>query len=229
MRSRLRSWKLVAALFVPFSFAAAVAQEAPPKVIPAPSLDVPGTARGSQQAVLAGGCYWGTQGIFEHVKGVERVIAGFSGGYSDADGAAEAVKITFDPRVISYGKLLQIFFSVVHDPTELNRQGPDIGVSYRSAIYYMNAAQQRVAQAYVARLERADVFPARIVTRIDPLKAFHPAVSSQQNYMVDHPNLEYILVNDAPKLRYLKQYFPDYYLSAANEYRPASSMLLSGQ
>lgn len=194
-------------------------------MIPPPSADdASGASRGSQKAVLAGGCYWGVQGIFEHVKGVERVVAGFSGGYSDSDGAAEAVMITFDPRVIGYGKLLQIFFSVVHDPTEMNRQGPDVGAAYRSDVFYMSQAQQSLARTYIDQLDRGGVFPSKLVTRVDPLKSFHPAVPSQQDYMNKNPNLSYILVNDVPKLTSLKQLFPSYYRPYAIEYQPASSM-----
>jgi peptide-methionine (S)-S-oxide reductase len=228
MHKRRSFQPLAMFLAIILSSAAAWAQEAPPTVIPPPTLDAVSTARAPHKAVLAGGCYWGAQGVFEHVKGVKRVVAGFSGGYSDSDGAAEAVMITFDPRVISYGKLLQIFFSVVQDPTELNRQGPDVGIAYRSDIFYANPEQQRVAQAYIAQLDRAGVFPGKIVTRVDPLKAFHAAVGSQQNFMEEHPNLEYILVNDRPKLRSLRQLFPSYFRSYAVEYRPASSLLLSG-
>jgi peptide-methionine (S)-S-oxide reductase len=204
---------------------AAWTQEAPPTVIPPPAAHDPGTPRGLQKAVLAGGCYWGTQGIFAHVKGIERVVAGFSGGYNDSDGAAEAVKITFDPRVISYGKLLQIFFSVVNDPTELDRQGPDVGIAYRSDIFYLSPAQRRIAKAYIAQLDRAGVFHSKLVTGVDPLRSFHAVEGSQQNFMVKHPNLAYIRVNDAPKLVSLKRLFPSFYRSYAIEYRPASSLL----
>lgn len=199
-------------------------QETPATVIPPPAVDDPSGSRTPQKAVLAGGCYWGAQGILEHVKGVDRVVAGFSGGSSDSDGSAEAVMITFEPRVISYGKLLQIFFSVVHDPTQLNRQGPDVGVPYRSDIFFMNASQQAIAQAYIAQLDRASVFPAKLVTRVDPLKTFHPADTGQQDYMIKNPNLKYILVNDIPKLGSLKQLFPSYYRPYAIQYEPASSM-----
>ncbi len=203
---------------------AAWGQEAPPAMIPPPSAVAPSGSGAPQTAVLAGGCYWGSQGIFEHVKGLKRVVAGFSGGYNDSDGAAEAVKITFDPHVIGYGKLLQIFFSVVHDPTELNRQGPDVGIAYRSDIFYRNQAQKVVAKNYIAQLDHAGVFPRKLVTRVDPLKSFHPADPSQQNYMIKNQNLEYILVNDVPKLASLKHLFPSYYRPYAIEYQPASSM-----
>jgi peptide-methionine (S)-S-oxide reductase len=213
----------VALIALLLSGAAALSQEAPPRVIPPPGADAARGARSPHQAVLAGGCYWGVQGLFEHVKGVDRVVAGFSGGYSDSDGAAEAVMITFDPRVISYGKLLQIFFSVVHDPTELNRQGPDVGLSYRSDIFYLSRAQESIAKTYIGQLERTRVFPRRLVTRVDPLKSFHAADRSQQDYMIKNPDLEYIRVNDVPKLASLKQLFPSYYRPFAVEY-PASAM-----
>lgn len=221
--AKLPLWTSVIVILL--SCEAAWSQEAPPRMIPPPSAeDASGASRGSQKAVLAGGCYWGVQGIFEHVKGVERVVAGFSGGYSDSDGAAEAVMITFDPRVIGYGKLLQIFFSVVHDPTEMNRQGPDVGAAYRSDVFYMSQAQQSLARTYIDQLDRGGVFPSKLVTRVDPLKSFHPAVPSQQDYMNKNPNLSYILVNDVPKLTSLKQLFPSYYRPYAIEYQPASSM-----
>jgi peptide-methionine (S)-S-oxide reductase len=210
--------RLVAGIAVMLSFGAAWSQEAPPTVIPPPKIDDPSTSSASQTAVLAGGCYWGAQGIFQHVRGVKRVIAGFSGGWSDSDGAAEAVKITFNPRVISYGKLLQIYFSVVHDPTELNRQGPDVGISYRSDIFYVNETQEKIAKAYISQLDQAGVFPAKIVTRVDKFSMFHPAVSSQQNFMIKHPGMPYIKVNDLPKLPSLKRMFPSHYQSSVAPY-----------
>ena len=134
----------------------------------------------SEKADLAGGCYWGTQGIFEHVKGIERVVAGFTGGHSDDDGGAESVMITFNPKVITYGQLLQIFFSVVHDPTQLNRQGPDVGTGYRSDIFYMSNEQRRIAQAYIAQLGHAKVFAKPIVTRVDAFSASTPLASTSR-------------------------------------------------
>src|SRR5690242_12311295 len=149
------------------------AQESPSRVIPAPAVDDPHPTASSEKAVLAGGCYWGTQGIFEHVKGITRVVAGFTAGRSDDDGGAESVLITFDPKVLSYGRLLQIFFSVVHDPTQRDRQGPDVGSGYRSDIFYTSDEQRRVAQAYIAQLDRAKVFAKPIVTRVDALPTFN--------------------------------------------------------
>jgi peptide-methionine (S)-S-oxide reductase len=193
-------------------------QESPARVIPPPAVDDTHPSGDSQKAVLAGGCYWGTQGIFEHVKGIERVVAGFTGGYSDDDGGAESVMITFDPKVISYGRLLQIFFSVVHDPTQLDRQGPDVGRGYRSDIFYMNEEQRRIAQEYIAQLDKARVFPAPIVTRLDPFPKFNAVPVSQQDFMIKNPHLDYIEVNDVPKLASLKQLFPASYRVAPLQY-----------
>ncbi len=196
----------------------ALAQEKP-TVIPPPALDAQHVSGSSEKALLAGGCYWGTQGIFEHVKGITRVVAGFAGGHDDDDGGAESVMITFDPKVISYGRLLQIFFSVVHDPTQLDRQGPDVGRGYRSDIFYTNDTQRRIAQAYIAQLDRAKVFPKPIVTRVDALPAFNPVDLSQQDFMLKNPHLDYIRVNDVPKVASLKQLFPADYRSMPLEYR----------
>lgn len=189
-----------------------------PTVIPPPALSGTRVDGTSEKAVLAGGCYWGTQGIFEHVRGIERVVAGFTGGHSDDDGGAESVMLTFDPRVISYGRLLQIFFSVVHDPTQLNRQGPDVGTGYRSDIFYMSAEQRRIAQAYIAQLGRAHVFPRPIVTRVDALTRFNRVGPSQQDFMLRNPHLAYIEVNDMPKLASLKELYPRYYRAAPVRY-----------
>ena len=186
---------------------------------PQPALDNPLARGDAQKAVLAGGCYWGTQGIFEHVKGVSRVAAGYSGGRSDKDGGAESVMITFDPNVISYGQLLRIFFSVVHDPTQLNRQGPDEGVEYRSDIFYLNDEQRRIAEAYIAQLDQAKVFSNRIVTRLDPFDKFHQVDMDQQDFMIKNPRSEYIVVNDQPKLADLKQLFPSAYRQLPVEFR----------
>lgn len=198
---------------------AARGQEAPPTVIPPPTVDDSPASGSAEKAVLAGGCYWGTQGIFEHVKGITRVVAGFAGGHSDEDGGAESVMITFDPKVISYGQLLQIFFSVVHDPTQLNRQGPDVGPGYRSDIFYMDDAQRHIAQSYIAQLEASKVFSKPIVTRVDALPAFHPVEFGQQDFMIKNPYLDYIRVNDVPKLASLKQLFPASFDLMPREYR----------
>lgn len=193
-------------------------QEKPTVVPPPAAQEAQGSAH-SEKAVLAGGCYWGTQGIFEHVRGIERVVAGFTGGHSDEDGGAESVMITFDPKVLSYGRLLQIFFSVVHDPTQLNRQGPDVGPGYRSDIFYMNDGQRRIAQEYVAQLDRARVFPRPIVTRIDAFPQFNAVPLDQQDFMIKNPHLEYIQVNDVPKLDSLRRLFPQSYRALPLQYR----------
>lgn len=198
---------------------AAWGQEAPPATIPAPTVDDAHASGSSEKAVLAGGCYWGTQGIFEHVKGIKSVVAGFTAGHSDDDGGAESVMITFDPNELSYGRLLQIFFSVVHDPTQLNRQGPDVGTGYRSDIFYMNDEQRRIAQSYIAQLDRAKVFPRPIVTRVDPYPIFTPVDWTQQDFMIKNPHLDYIEVNDVPKLASLKQLYPASYRALPLRYR----------
>lgn len=189
----------------------ALAEESTPTLAPPPAVDETGASGGVQKAVLAGGCYWGTQGLFEHVKGIRRVTAGYSGGRSDNDGGAESVMITYDPKVITYGQLLRIFFSVVHDPTQLNRQGPDEGAAYRSDVFYLNDEQRRVATAYLAQLEQAKIFPGKIVTRLDAFDKFHAVPLSEQDFMIRNPHLEYIVVNDRPKLASLKRLFPAAY------------------
>ncbi len=188
-------------------------------VIPPPTLDNPVAAGSPQKAVLAGGCYWGTQGVFEHVVGVKSVVAGFTAGHSDEDGGAESVMITFDPGVISYGQLLQILFSVVHDPTQMNRQGPDVGPGYRSDIFYVDDTQKRIAQAYIAQLDEAKVFPSKIVTRIDRFQHFDPAGPAQQDFMIKNPRLQYIVVNDLPKLAALQELFAAQYQDRATRFR----------
>ena len=190
------------------------------RAIPAPVVDLP-AANGSQVAVVAGGCFWGLQGMFEHVRGVTKVVAGYSGGTAatahyeivgtEMTGHAESVEITYDPKQITYGQLLQLFFSVAHDPTQLNRQGPDSGPSYRSAIFVANADQDRVARAYVAQLTKANLFKSPIVTKIEPLKGFYPAEGYHQDYLIHHPNQPYIVFNDMPKIAALKQVYPQLY------------------
>jgi peptide-methionine (S)-S-oxide reductase len=175
------------------------------------------------------------QGVYQHTKGVKQVVSGYSGGArerahyeqvgSGQTGHAESVQITFDPREISYGEILRIYFSVAHDPTQLDRQGPDFGSQYRSAIFYADASQQRLAQAYVAQLERAHVFSRSIVTRIDPLKAFYPAEAYHQDFLIRHPDHPYILVNDLPKIENLKRLLPQHYreepvMTTPNQARP---------
>jgi peptide-methionine (S)-S-oxide reductase len=188
-----------------------------------PALDEPISAANAHEetAVLAGGCFWGVQGVFQHVRGVTKAVSGYSGGQRDTaqyetvsggdTGHAETVQITFDPTKVTYGQLLQVYFSVVQDPTQLNRQGPDSGTQYRSAIFPLNDAQQRVAQSYIAQLDKARVFPAAIVTRTEPFKGFYPAESYHQNYLTLHPNSAYIVWNDMPKIANLKRLFPNLY------------------
>ena len=191
-------------------------------VVPAPTLDEPAAAAGaSETAVLAGGCFWGVQGVFQHLKGVKQVLSGYAGGSKDTaeyetvstgrTGHAESVQITFDPREVSYGRILQIYFSVAHDPTQLNRQGPDSGSQYRSAIFSMNETQQRVAQQYVAQLEHSGVFRRPIVTKIDPFTGFYPAEAYHQDFATLHPDHPYISFNDLPKIENLKRLYPDLY------------------
>jgi len=195
--------------------------EAPVQLVPAPAIDEPATATGSETAVLSGGCFWGVQGVFEHVKGVSRAVSGYAGGGAETaqyetvstgkTGHAESVQITYDPQQISYGQLLQIFFSVAHDPTQLNRQGPDSGSQYRSAIFPANAMQQRVADSYIAQLDKAGVFHQPIVTKTDPLKGFYPAEDYHQDFLALNPGYPYIAINDLPKVRNLKKLFPQRY------------------
>jgi peptide-methionine (S)-S-oxide reductase len=187
-----------------------------------PSFDAPLLASASEDtAVFAGGCFWGVEAVFDHVKGVKRAISGYAGGtvqspsyeqVSTGDtGHAESVEVIYDPSQVSYGKLLQIFFSVVHDPTQLNRQGPDHGTQYRSAIFYNNAQQQQVAESYVKQLTAAKTFSRPIVTQVAKLRAFYPAEEYHQNYLAQHPNQLYIVINDKPKVEALKKQFADIY------------------
>ncbi|MEA2206876.1 MAG: peptide-methionine (S)-S-oxide reductase [Blastocatellia bacterium] len=190
--------------------------------IPDPAVDIPlATAKGQQVAVLAGGCFWGVEAVFEHLKGVSDVKSGYAGGAARTanyekvsmgnTGHAESVRIVYDPSQISYGQLLKVFFSVAHDPTELNRQGPDTGTQYRSAIFYANDDQKRIAQAYIEQLNKAKVFSADIVTQVAPLDAFHDAEDYHQNYLEHHPDQPYIVINDIPKVENLKKEFPELY------------------
>jgi peptide-methionine (S)-S-oxide reductase len=190
-------------------------------IIPAPSADVQ-AADGVQTAVIAGGCFWGVQGVFQHTAGVINAVSGYSGGSkatanytvvsSGATGHAEAVEIKYDPKKISYGKILQIFFSVAHDPTQLNRQGPDSGTQYRSAIFTTSDEQKKVAEAYIAQLNAAKVYKKPIVTKIGALEAFYPAEAYHQDYLTLHPNQPYIAFNDIPKVENLKKIFAENYI-----------------
>jgi peptide-methionine (S)-S-oxide reductase len=206
---------------VSLHMAAGGAKAAAP-VIPAPSTDDQlATTKGKETAVFAGGCFWGMQSVFSHVKGVNSAISGYSGGTlknpeyeqvsTGTTGHAESVKVTYDPSKITYGQLLRIFFSVAHDPTELNFQGPDHGTQYRSVIFYGNDDQKKIADAYVAQLDAAKVYPNRIVTQVVPFTAFYEAEGYHQDYAEKHPEDPYIVYNDAPKVSNLKQQFPDLY------------------
>lgn len=203
---------LIAALsFAPAAFAVNAAH------FPDAAVDLP-PAQGNQTAVFAGGCFWGVEGVFEHVKGVESAVSGFSGGARNTahyemvstgrTGHAESVQVTYDPAQITYGQLLKVFFSIIHDPTELNRQGPDEGTQYRSVIFYENDDQKRVAEAYIAQLDAAHVFHHKIVTQVVPLNGFFPAEAYHQHFMERNPNYPYLVYNDWPKIAALKKQLP---------------------
>ena len=209
---------LCALLIVPcvgLAMSAARAAE-PAFVIPAPAVDQ-SSAPHSETIVLAGGCFWGVQAVFQHTKGVTSAISGYAGGEKQTahyemvgggrTGHAKSVAVTFDPQQISYGKILQIYFSVAHNPTELNRQGPDAGTQYRSAIFYANDEQKKVAAAYIAQLDKAHIFPGPIVTQLETLRGFYPAEGYHQDFAVLHPSYPYIVFNDLPKVDNLKRLF----------------------
>ncbi len=191
--------------------------------LPDPMADQQNAPDGTQVAVLAGGCFWGVQAVFQHTKGVQLALSGYSGGtkpvptYEEVTtgrtGHAESVQIKFNPREITYGQILKIYFSVAHDPTQLNRQGPDVGTHYRSAIFYTNNDQKRVAEAYIAQLGQAGAFKAPIVTQVNQLTAFYPAEAYHQDYAIKHPTQPYIAIHDLPKVENLKQLFPAFYRS----------------
>jgi peptide-methionine (S)-S-oxide reductase len=222
--TRFRWTSVGALLLIPLlGFAASPTRaEEPAVVIPPPAVDQT-VASGDdvQTVVLAGGCFWGVQGVFEHTKGVTQALSGYSGGTKETahyqivgterTGHAESVQVTFDPKQISYGKILQIYFSVAHNPTELNYQGPDSGPSYRSAIFFANDEQKRVAEAYIAQLDQAHLFKSPIVTKLEPLTGFYPAEDYHQDFLVLHPSYPYIVYNDAPKVENLKRLFADQY------------------
>ena len=213
----------VAALAAAVSFSsgapgAAAARDAMPAVMPAEPAPV-GVATASDTAVFAGGCFWGVEAVFESLEGVTDAVSGYAGG-SDASpsydkvssgttGHAESVRVVYDPSRISYDQLLQVFFTVAHDPTELNRQGPDVGTQYRSAVFYRSPAQREAAERYIGKLRDAKVWPGKIVTEVSALKGFHPAEEYHQNYLVRHPTQPYIVVNDMPKLEELRKRYPD--------------------
>jgi len=191
--------------------------------LPDPAVDIsvakPGT---TETAVLAGGCFWGVQAVFQHVRGVKQVTSGYSGGSAETakyeivssgtTGHAESVRIAFDPSLVTYGQILKVFFSVAHNPTELNRQGPDVGTQYRSVIFYGNAQQKRVAEAYITQLNAARIFRQPIVTQVVPLKAFYAAEAYHQDYLKHHPDSPYIVVNDLPKIAALHRQLPGLYV-----------------
>ncbi|OZI75880.1 peptide-methionine (S)-S-oxide reductase MsrA [Bordetella genomosp. 2] len=197
--------------------------------IPPPARDVP-AAGGMATAVLAGGCFWGVQAVFQHVEGVREALSGYAGGsaatadYETVSGGrsghAEAVRITYDPARVSYGKLLQIYFSVVHDPTQRNRQGPDVGPQYRSAIFPADAAQRQVAEAYIAQLDRSGAYPGPLATTIETLQGFYPAEDYHQDYLARHPDSPYIIVNDQPKVDNLARAYSAYYRARPALVRP---------
>lgn len=212
-------WALAAILGAASVMPACAAEQA--YVIPAPKLDNPKVAGPDQKAVLAGGCFWGVQGVFEHLGGVKRVLSGYSGGdertaeyeiVSRGDtGHAESVEIVFDPKQVSYGEILHVFFSVAHDPTQLNRQGPDTGTQYRSAIFFADEQQKKIATAYIEQLDETKVYRSPIVTRVDPLKGFYPAEGYHQDFLVKNPNHPYIVFNDLPKIRNFQATLPALY------------------
>ena len=222
-RSAWRQGRLGLALLIILCWVAACTQAhgqadktVPPFTGPASSAE-----SGEQTAVLAGGCFWGVDAVFKHVRGVSQVVSGYAGGTAETatydlvstggTGHAESVQITFDPSRVSYAQLLRIFFAVAHDPTQVGGQGPDMGPQYRSAIFFTTADQQAAAQAYVDQLNRAKVFPKRIATEVVPLKKFYPAEAYHQNYLARHPENPYIVFNDLPKLAELQQKFPTMY------------------
>jgi peptide-methionine (S)-S-oxide reductase len=190
-------------------------------MIAPPVLDEPAGQTPTEVAVLAGGCFWGVQGVFQHVEGVTSAVSGYAGGEKSTasyeltgtgrTGHAEAVRVTFDPRKISYGRILQIYFSVAHDPTQLNRQGPDTGTQYRSTVFPANAEQARIAKAYIAQLDEAHAYTSKIATTIEPDRAFYPAEDYHQDFLTRHPSHPYIVYHDLPKIENLKKLFAELY------------------
>jgi peptide-methionine (S)-S-oxide reductase len=218
----LRPALLLAVLLLPPGLKALPASAEEARLVPPPALDEsPGAADAREVAVLAGGCFWGVQGVFQHVKGVSNAVSGYAGGEggtaayemvsTGTTGHAESVQVTYDPHRITYGRLLQIYFSVAHDPTELNRQGPDVGSQYRSTIFPTTPEQRRIAEAYKAQLDQAHVFAAAIVTTIEPGRAFYRAEGYHQDFLARNPDYPYIVFNDLPKIADLERLFPDLY------------------
>jgi peptide-methionine (S)-S-oxide reductase len=223
LRFFFRTFAILAAV-LPLGRGATCSAAGATVAIPNPSVDAPlAPTKGQQTAVLAGGCFWGIQAVFEHLKGVIRATSGYSGGSAETaqyervstgrTGHAESVQVIYDPSQISYGQLLKVFFSVAHDPTQVDRQGPDTGTQYRSAIFYASDEQKRIAQAYVGQLDQAKVFPKPIATQIVTLNKFYPAEDYHQDYAEHHPENMYIVINDLPKVEILHKQFPELYVA----------------
>jgi peptide-methionine (S)-S-oxide reductase len=220
-RARPAFYVLAFALFTAAALRLTPSIAADGRAIPAPAIDETSSSATSAVAILAGGCFWGVQGVFQHVTGVTNAVSGYAGGEKKnaqydivsmgKTGHAESVQVTYDPRRITYGRLLQIYFSVAHNPTQLNRQGPDVGTQYRSAIFPTNADQERIAKAYIAQLNQARVFDAPIVTRIETGQSFYPAEEYHQDFLTRNPRYPYIVINDLPKIEDLKRLFPNVY------------------
>ncbi len=217
-------FRILAVALIGTTLACSAVTASPAVVIPDPVVDAPlAAAKGKQTAVLAGGCFWGVEAVFEHVKGVSSVTSGYSGGSAKTaaydlvskgtTGHAEAVRITYDPSLISFGQILKVFFSVAHNPTELNRQGPDTGTHYRSAIFYANEEQDRIARAYMEQLNKAQVFERPIVTQLAALNSYYEAEAYHQDYAEQHPDQPYIVHHDLPKVANLRKLFPALYMS----------------
>jgi len=214
------AWSAVAAVLLGTGAACAMPSE-DPVALPAPLADEAPAGRTIEKAVFSGGCFWGVQKVFQHIKGVQRAVSGYAGGgagtanYDTVSGGstghAESVEVTFNPAVVSFGKLLQVFFSVAHNPTEVDRQGPDHGTQYRSEVFTTNDEQKRVAEAYIRQLDQAGIFGRRIATRVEPLPGFYAAEDYHQDYATLHPDSRYIAIYDLPKVRNLEQFFPQLY------------------
>jgi peptide-methionine (S)-S-oxide reductase len=234
IKNRLRyvaaSLAVVGAALLAFHVQRPRAAESAVKV-PPPVEDLANNATGVQKVILAGGCFWGVQAVFQHVKGVTSAVSGYAGGAPEKanygavstglTGHAESVEIVFDPKIVSYGQILQVFFSVAHDPTQLDQQGPDVGSQYRSEIFTQDEAQAALAKSYIAQLDKAAVYRQKIVTKIEPLKTFSAAEAYHQDYLVHHPNQPYIVYNDLPKIENLKRLFPELY-------RPTPKLVADG-
>lgn len=225
MDKNLRLAGLLVAGFAAITFVSGLVGAKSPRTnasFPKPVVDEPvSSAKGQETAVISGGCFWGIQAVYEHTKGVISAKAGYAGGTpetahyevvsSGSTGHAESVKVVFDPSKITYGQILMIFFSVAHNPTELNKQGPDWGTQYRSSVFYANESQKKIAEAYIAQLDGAKVYNQKIATVVVPLKGFYPAEAYHQDYLKHNPTLPYIMINDLPKIEHLKKEFPDLY------------------